>query len=1019
MTLHFDSFVQWNMQSYRTKFNELKLLLNKIHPACVALQETLIGDRTPHPPAQYRILTSEVTRDDGHERGTALLIHRSINHSRINLNTNLQAVAAKMHLQKTITVCSVYLPHIRTQYQDLDNLITQLHPPYLILGDFNARSPSWGAQTTDGRGRIIEQLITNHNISILNNNQPTHYHKQNGTYSIIDLSICSSDLINNFTFKAHESRHNSDHYPLILEPTQPLNPQARPVRFSTRRANWTEFEERTAVPDGDVLVAGDINAHCSNVTGVLYDAATASIPRTSGAPCRPPVPWWDRECARLHRERVRAERAKRRNDSLHNLIRLNRAEAMCKYHFNRKQDNSLNSYLSSINSRTPMSQVWRKVNRFFRKPSENPTPALRNANNEIVHAPKQVANVFASHLARTSDLELSNPDFIGLERRAEAEALDLASRGETYNGPITQGELDTALGSAKETSPGHDEITNNMIKHSHTSFKSSLLRLYNEIFLNDKFPTSWLMSTIIPIPKADKNPNLPSNYRPIALTSCLCKLLERILNSRLTWFLETGKVIAPEQSGFRQYRSTTDHLVQLETSARLAMAAKHHLLVIFFDLRKAYDTAWRFNILKNLHNYGLRGYLMKFIQNFLRQRGFKVRLQDQLSDPYELKDGIPQGSVLSCSLFLVAINDISRNLPQSVRGGLYVDDYAIWCAGPRLAALERQLQLAVAGLERWSRNTGFTFSTEKTKCMHICRVRGCQKPQPQLTLNQHQVEQTECYKYLGMHFDNSLTWKKHITLLKASCLRSLNLLKFLSSGRRCTDRKLLLRLYLALVKPKLDYGVEAYGSACPTLLSSLQPVQNSAMRIATGTFRSSPIVSLHAETGLKNLKQYNAIKMLNYLVRLHVSPDQTLMHRLTNVPLELFDPGSTRPAPFYARARTVVDEHNLDISNLLRENPQEVPPWCPPASSCSALRGVLKSQTSPEVMRCLAMTHLEEHETRTTFYTDGSKTAEATAFGVVRGNRALFKRLDPRASVYTAELCAIYSAILIDRKSVV
>ena len=117
------------------------------------------------------------------------------------------------------------------------------------------------------------------------------------------------------------------------------------------------------------------------------------------------------------------------------------------------------------------------------------------------------------------------------------------------------------------------------------------------------------LATIIPIPKPGKDPAEPNNYRPIALTSCLCKTLERMINKRLTWFLESNNHISRFQSGFRSDHSTTDNLVRLETFIRDAFIKKEHVVAVFFDLEKAYDTTWRYGILKDIHKLGLRGRL--------------------------------------------------------------------------------------------------------------------------------------------------------------------------------------------------------------------------------------------------------------------------------------------------------------------------------------------------------------------------------------------------------------------------
>ncbi|MBJ3215791.1 reverse transcriptase family protein, partial [Salmonella enterica subsp. enterica serovar Corvallis] len=154
----------------------------------------------------------------------------------------------------------------------------------------------------------------------------------------------------------------------------------------------------------------------------------------------------------------------------------------------------------------------------------------------------------------------------------------------------------------------------------------NLLFLFNRVLCEHVFPDSWREAIILPFPKPGKDPTDPSNYRPIALTSCLCKLLERMINTRLMWFLESNKILSPHQCGFRRPRSSVDHLLRLETSIREAFVRCQHLVSVFFDLEKAYDRAWRYGILRDLHGCGLRGNLPLFIAGFLQNRRFRVRI---------------------------------------------------------------------------------------------------------------------------------------------------------------------------------------------------------------------------------------------------------------------------------------------------------------------------------------------------------------------------------------------------------
>ena len=158
--------------------------------------------------------------------------------------------------------------------------------------------------------------------------------------------------------------------------------------------------------------------------------------------------------------------------------------------------------------------------------------------------------------------------------------------------------------------------------------------------MTQDFPTSWKTAIIIPVPKPGKVLSDPGSYRPIALTSCLCKTMERLVNSRLTWYLERHMVITEYQSGCRRRRSTVDNLVTLETSIRDAFVGRKHLVSIFFDLE---NTTWKHGILLDLYKTGIRGRLPMFICDFLSDRYFKVRVGNIYSDPYSQEVRCPTG----------------------------------------------------------------------------------------------------------------------------------------------------------------------------------------------------------------------------------------------------------------------------------------------------------------------------------------------------------------------------------------
>ena len=161
----------------------------------------------------------------------------------------------------------------------------------------------------------------------------------------------------------------------------------------------------------------------------------------------------------------------------------------------------------------------------------------------------------------------------------------------------------------------------------------------------------------------------------------------------------------------------------METSIRDAFLGRKHLVSIFFDLEKAYDTTWKHGILLDLYKTCLRGRLPMFICDFLSDRYFKVCVGNTYSDPYSQEAGVPQGSILSVTLFSLKINSIVSCLLPDIKCSLYVDDLAIYYSSSHMPSIERKLQHSLNRLGRWCDENGFKFSPTKTMCVHFCQLR--------------------------------------------------------------------------------------------------------------------------------------------------------------------------------------------------------------------------------------------------------------------------------------------------------
>ncbi|KAG5888121.1 hypothetical protein JTB14_019892 [Gonioctena quinquepunctata] len=209
-----------------------------------------------------------------------------------------------------------------------------------------------------------------------------------------------------------------------------------------------------------------------------------------------------------------------------------------------------------------------------------------------------------------------------------------------------------------------------MIIHLPSKEKLKLLKLYNKIWDSGIHPKVLRIAIIIPILEPTESSMDPNNYRPISVTSCLGKVFEKMVNLRFSWWIESNNLISLLQVGCCSRRSTTDALVFLESEIQNTFCNTEHSVAVSFDLQKAYDRTWRFSIMQQLHTWGLRGNMASCIQSFLQDRIFQVRVGALYRT---LDNGIPQGSVLSVSLFAGAINILLERSQNDVKKVLYVE----------------------------------------------------------------------------------------------------------------------------------------------------------------------------------------------------------------------------------------------------------------------------------------------------------------------------------------------------------
>ena len=1013
-----NGILQWNVKGINARQCELSKIVEELNPSCMCLQEVkLSNDNSGYSVGRLYKAYTKLPINNQHPHGGSLIaIKTSISHDQIPLNTTLQAVAVTFPSGKLKSLCSIYLPpnDIITK-EELKNLTDQLPKPTMIMGDFNAHNPLWYDENLDTRGKIIQDLIEEQNLVTINEDSPTFFRSYDQATSIIDLALVTSTSVDDFNWTIQDDLNGSDHFPILVSPLQ-HSPADTLEKWNLKHANWDNYRN-LAMTKRKVNTIPSIEEAYLHLKNTIIEASTKSIPKIKiNKIKRPRVPWWSPECKKEKSKVRSAFRTMRRNPNPTTIKTYRRRLAIKVRTFRQAKIKSWREYVSKLQAKTPTSQVWQKIRKINGKYIPKPLPYIKAAQN-LITLPKEVADFFVDHYAFVSTPKEKHklPPRLNHEKDCDNQSI---------NHDFNMRELENSLKQLKEgKSAGEDEIENSMLKNLPPITKQYLLDLYNKMWNENSFPNDWKSSIILPILKPGKEPTNPKNYRPISLTSCICKLFESMVNNRLMWYLEGSKKLSSHQYGFRQGRTTIDPIAALTTDILNGYKDGKTTTAVFFDFEKAFDTISRNTIVNNLYQMGVHGRMLNFIFNYLRERSIKVRIGNTLSRSRTTLSGIPQGGVLSATCFLIAINSILDTLPRNIKGSLYADDLVIYHTSKKVRSSSRQLQNAIKKLENWANMTGLKFSSSKSEIVHFWRgiKGGTNQDFIPLTLYGNDIPRKETTKFLGMILDRKLSWKPHIQTLKGEAMRSLNVLRTVSKINYGPDRRTLLRLYWALCKSKIDYGSQIYSSAAPTTLEELNPVQNEALRICTGAFRSSPVPSLQVESGVPPLKIQRNEQCLRYITRLESFPEyKEKLIVLSDLYDSKYEKDKHHMAPVGTRCRDL--KKGLTFTpDPLQSTIMDTPPWLlKTINFCTEGATDTKGGTpTPQLLQNF-MAHMHKHLNTNHIYTDGSKSEKGVGFGIVYGqylNNKVRGTLPIETSVFTAELYAIHKALLIIENS--
>uniref|UniRef100_A0A673MAK6 Uncharacterized LOC107721237 n=1 Tax=Sinocyclocheilus rhinocerous TaxID=307959 RepID=A0A673MAK6_9TELE len=547
-----------------------------------------------------------------------------------------------------------------------------------------------------------------------------------------------------------------------------------------------------------------------------------------------------------------------------------------------------------------------------------------------------------------------------------------------------------------------------MLKHLKDGAMGKFLDLYNRVWEEGRLPNAWKEAIIIPIRKPGKDPSKPSNYRPIALTSNICKLMERMVTDRLTYLLEKRGILTKYQSGFRKGRGTMDPVVCLENEIRKAQVNKESVIAVFFDVEKAYDMMWTKGLLIKLKMMNIDGRIYNWIKDFMAYRSIQVRIGNELSNRCEIENGTPQGSVISPLIFSIMINDVFNQVQQQGVGrSLFADDGALWKRGRNILYINGRMQEAIRRVEEWAGDWGFKFSVEKTKTIIFSRKRII--PEINLKMYGRSLERVRVFKFLGIYFDSKLTWVDHINKVIEKCQKVLNIMRCVSGVAWGASFLSLKTIYVALIRSVFDYGSVVYGSASKTLLEKLDKIQAQALRQCCGAVKTTPIPSLQVLLGEIPLEMRRKQLMINYWANLKGHKDD---HPTKMVLMKCWEQNKLSRKSFGWSSEAYVEEMEV---NRFKMSPTVVIPENEPWSYITPhidlqLLEIKKAERKVDMSSAFSEHFRTQYSQYLQIFTDGSKDPERETTGaafLVPDWAHSIKRTSNHLAVYTVEMIAI------------